>query len=64
MNELKITDRGGTSVACAFLLRAPFVAVADGEGGGGDGSFDAEAFGESAGEGGFAGADVADELKN
>ena len=64
VNKLKIGYRGGASVACAFLLRAPFVAIGDGERGGGDGLGDAEAAGEGTGEGGLAGADVADEFKN
>lgn len=64
VDELEIGDRGGASVACAILLRGVFVAVTDGERGGGDGFGDAEAAGEVLGEGGLASANVADEFKN
>ena len=59
--------RGGASVSVAIFTRARFVGFwrekvvfTNGERGGGDGCFDAETFGEMAGEGGFAGTDVAD----
>lgn len=63
MDEFVFGNRGGFPVGCAVLTRAPFVSLRDGEGGGGDGCLDAEAASESAGEGGFAGADVADEFE-